>query len=189
MHCPQYSAGRCRSCQWLEKPYIQQIDDKEQDLRTLLSPFAVNNWLPPVRSAETAFRNKAKMVVSGSVERPVFGIVTDNEPVDLSDCPLYPPHFAEVFAVLKPFIARAGLTPYNVERRRGELKFLLLTESRASGKMMLRFVLRSEKKVAQLQAALPFLQAKLPQLSVISANIQPVAMAILEGEQEIIFTG
>lgn len=94
MHCPQYSAGRCRSCQWLEKPYIQQIDDKEQDLRTLLSSFAVNNWLPPVRSAETAFRNKAKMVVSGSVERPVFGIVTDNEPVDLSDCPLYPAHFA-----------------------------------------------------------------------------------------------
>lgn len=42
--------------------------------------------------------------------------------------------------------------------------------------------------MAQLQAALPFLQAKLPQLSVISANIQPVAMAILEGEQEIIFT-
>lgn len=188
MHCPQYSAGRCRSCQWLEKPYIQQIDDKEQDLRTLLSPFAVNNWLPPVRSAETAFRNKAKMVVSGSVERPVFGIVTDNEPVDLSDCPLYPLHFAEVFAALKPFIARAGLTPYNVERRRGELKFLLLTESRASGKMMLRFVLRSEKKVSQLQAALPYLQAQLPQLSVISANIQPVAMAILEGEQEIIFT-
>lgn len=43
--------------------------------------------------------------------------------------------------------------------------------------------------MAQLQAALPFLQAQLPQLSVISANIQPVAMAILEGEQEIIFTG
>ena len=42
--------------------------------------------------------------------------------------------------------------------------------------------------MAQLQAALPFLQAQLPQLSVISANIQPVAMAILEGEQEIIFT-
>lgn len=188
MHCPQYSSGRCRSCQWLEKPYIQQIDDKEQALRALLSPFAVQTWLPPVRSAETAFRNKAKMVVSGSVERPVFGIVTDNEPVDLSDCPLYPPYFAQVFAVLKPFIARAGLTPYNVERRRGELKFLLLTESRATGKMMLRFVLRSEKKVAQLQAALPFLQAQLPQLSVISANIQPVAMAILEGEQEILFT-
>ncbi|EIQ92140.1 RNA methyltransferase, partial [Yersinia pestis PY-02] len=21
MHCAQYTAGRCRSCQWLDKPY------------------------------------------------------------------------------------------------------------------------------------------------------------------------
>ncbi|STV54621.1 23S rRNA (Uracil-5-) -methyltransferase rumB [Klebsiella pneumoniae subsp. pneumoniae] len=54
--------------------------------------------------------------------------------------------------------------------------------------MMLRFVLRSEAKVAQLRAALPWLQAQLPQLSVITANIQPVHMAIMEGEQEIFFT-
>lgn len=188
MHCPQYSAGRCRSCQWLDKSYSRQLDDKQRDLHALLSPFAVQSWLTPARSEETQFRNKAKMVVSGSVERPVFGIVTDNEPVDLSDCPLYPPHFSDVFAALKPFIARAGLTPYNVARRRGELKFLLLTQSRATGDMMLRFVLRSDKKVAQLQAALPELQAQCPQLTVISANIQPVPMAILEGEQEIIFT-
>ncbi|OBU07288.1 23S rRNA (uracil(747)-C(5))-methyltransferase RlmC [Morganella psychrotolerans] len=188
MHCPQYSAGRCRSCQWLDKSYSQQLDDKQQDLHALLSPFAVQSWLTPARSEETQFRNKAKMVVSGSVERPVFGIVTDNEPVDLSDCPLYPPQFSDVFAALKPFIARAGLTPYNVTRRRGELKFLLLTQSRATGDMMLRFVLRSDKKIAQLQAALPELQTLCPKLTVISANIQPVHMAILEGEQEIIFT-
>ncbi len=54
--------------------------------------------------------------------------------------------------------------------------------------MMLRFVLRSEAKVAQLRAALPWLQAQLPQLKVITANIQPVHMAIMEGEQEIFFT-
>ncbi len=54
--------------------------------------------------------------------------------------------------------------------------------------MMLRFVLRSEAKLAQLRAALPWLQAQLPQLKVITANIQPVHMAIMEGEQEIFFT-
>lgn len=78
--------------------------------------------------------------------------------------------------------------PYNVERRRGELKFILLTESRHNHSMMLRFVLRSEKKLAQLRQALPWLQAQLPQLAVISVNIQPVHMAILEGEQEIVLT-
>ncbi len=69
-----------------------------------------------------------------------------------------PPSLPPVFATLKPFIARAGLTPYNVARKRGELKYLLLTASQ-QGEMMLRFVLRSEAKVAQLRAALPWLQA------------------------------
>lgn len=65
---------------------------------------------------------------------------------------------------------------------------MLLTESRLNGEMMLRFVLRSETKLAQLRQALPWLQAQLPQLAVISVNIQPVHMAILEGEREIFLT-
>ncbi|ORM70970.1 23S rRNA (uracil(747)-C(5))-methyltransferase [Pantoea wallisii] len=188
MHCALYDAGLCRSCQWLEKPYPQQLSDKQALLQQLLADTPVAGWLPPVSSAQQGFRNKAKMVVSGSVERPVFGMVTrEGDAVDLVDCPLYPASFASVFALLKPFIARAGLTPYNVARKRGELKFLLLTESTQGG-MMLRFVLRSGEKLAQLRAALPWLQQQLPQLQVISANIQPVHMAILEGDEEIALT-
>ncbi|KTR92002.1 23S rRNA (uracil(747)-C(5))-methyltransferase RlmC [Pantoea dispersa] len=188
MHCALYQAGRCRSCQWLEKPYPQQLSDKQTQLTQLLNGMPVADWRPPITSAQQGFRNKAKMVVSGSVEKPLFGMVArDGEPVDLCACPLYPASFAAVFDVLKPFIARAGLTPYNVARKRGELKFLLLTESTQGG-MMLRFVLRSHSKLAQLRAALPWLQQQLPQLQVISANIQPVHMAILEGEEEIALT-
>ncbi len=189
MHCALYEADRCRSCQWLEIPYDQQLSAKQSHLQQLLASLDVAQWRAPVTSAAQGFRNKAKMVVSGSVERPLLGMVQrDGTPTDLSDCPLYPASFYEVFALLKPFIARAGLTPYNVARKRGELKFILLTESTQQGALMLRFVLRSHSKLAQLQAALPWLQAQLPQLSVISANIQPVHMAILEGEVEIPLT-
>ena len=188
MHCALYDANRCRSCQWLEKPYPTQLNDKQSLLEQLLAEQPVAAWLPPVASPQQAFRNKAKMVVSGSVERPVLGLIhRDGEAVDLCDCPLYPASFQPVFAALKPFIARAGLTPYNVARKRGELKFLLITESQQGG-VMLRFVLRSTAKLEQLRAALPWLQQQLPQLAVISANIQPVHMAILEGEEEIALT-
>lgn len=189
MHCALYDAGRCRSCQWLELPVSEQLADKMADLRALLADAPVAEWCAPVCGPESGFRNKAKMVVSGSVERPLLGMLhRDGAPEDLTDCPLYPQSFAPVFAALKPFIARAGLTPYNVARRRGELKYILLTESRLEGGMMLRFVLRSETKLAQLRAALPELQALLPQLQVITANIQPVHMAIMEGEREIFLT-
>ncbi|MFJ3266358.1 23S rRNA (uracil(747)-C(5))-methyltransferase RlmC [Serratia liquefaciens] len=189
MHCALYTAGTCRSCQWLEKPYPQQLTDKQHHLQSLLAERDVAHWLAPIAGEQSAFRNKAKMVISGSVERPLLGMLhRDGTPVDLSGCPLYPASFAPMFAVLKSFIARAGLTPYNVARKRGELKYLLLTESTHSGGVMLRFVLRSEGKLAQLRAALPWLQQQLPQLRVISANIQPVHMAIMEGELEIPLT-
>lgn len=189
MHCALYQANICRSCQWLEKPYPQQLVEKQHHLQSLLAEHQKVDWSAPVASEPRAFRNKAKMVVSGSVERPLLGMLhRDGTAVDLCACPLYPASFAEVFAVLKQFIPRAGLTPYHVARKRGELKYLLLTESTHSAGFMLRFVLRSEKKLAQLREALPWLQQQLPQLIVISANIQPVHMAIMESDCEIPLT-
>lgn len=189
MHCELYAAGRCRSCQWLEQPYPQQLENKQQMLQQAFGDKLKSQWLLPHASDEVAFRNKAKMVVSGSVERPIFGIFNrQGEAEDLTSCPLYPASFQPVFTALKPFIARAGLTPYNILRKRGELKYLLLTQSSVDGQFMLRFVLRSTDKLAKLREALPELQQQLPQLRVISVNIQPVHMAILEGEEEIVLS-
>ncbi|ELQ6139992.1 23S rRNA (uracil(747)-C(5))-methyltransferase RlmC [Cronobacter sakazakii] len=189
MHCALYDAGRCRSCQWIEQPLDTQLAAKMTDLQTLLAGLPVGEWGAPVSGPELAFRNKAKMVVSGSVEKPLLGMLhRDGTPVDLTECPLYPASFYAVFAALKPFIARAGLTPYNVVRKRGELKYLLLTQSTLDGGLMLRFVLRSKEKLEQLRAALPGLLAELPQLKVVTANIQPVHMAIMEGDEEIWLT-
>ena len=189
MQCARSSAGDCHSCEWLSLAYSEQINQKQHNLLDLLPKNYACTQLAPVESQQVQFRNKAKMVVSGSVEKPILGLrKPEGEGVDLCQCPLYPASFEPVFPILKTFIAKAGLVPYNVERRRGELKFILLTESRHNHSMMLRFVLRSEKKLAQLRQALPWLQAQLPQLAVISVNIQPVHMAILEGEQEIVLT-
>ena len=189
MQCALYDSGRCRSCTWIEQSRQQQLQAKMNDLRHLLGDLPVGQWCEPVAGEERAFRNKAKMVVSASVEKPLLGILQrDGSGVDLTDCPLYSDAFRRVFTVLKPFIARAGLTPYNVVRKRGELKYLLLTQSTLDGAMMLRFVLRSDTKLAQLEAAMPWLLEQLPELKVVSANIQPVHMAIMEGEREVIFT-
>lgn len=151
MQCALYDAGRCRSCQWITQPIPEQLSAKTVDLKICSPIFRLRMVCAGVRP-EQGFRNKAKMVVSGSVEKPLLGMLhRDGTPEDLCDCPLYPASFAPVFAALKPFIARAGLTPYNVARKRGELKYILLTESQSDGGMMLRFVLRSDTKLAQLR--------------------------------------
>lgn len=193
LHCPHFERQDCTSCQWGDRPYSQQLADKNADLKRLISPYLLQtDFQPPLASAPYAFRNKAKMVVSGSVEKPILGILADpNDPqsgVDLCDCPLYPARFAPIFPLLKDFIARAGLVPYNIAKKRGELKYILLSESQHNHSLMVRFVLKSEAKRPLVEREIGALLAKLPEKSVVSLNIQPQHAAVLEGETEIFLT-
>jgi 23S rRNA (uracil747-C5)-methyltransferase len=93
-----------------------------------------------------------------------------------------------LLSALPDYLRSAGIPPYNVAKQKGELKFILLTESQATGAMMLRFVLRSHQAIERLRRMVPDLLAEFPNIEVISANIQPVHMAILEGDEEVFLT-
>lgn len=192
--CYHYQQGECRSCRWLNFDYAEQLQQKQLDLKQHVGALINHhtNWLEPYTSPLIAMRNKAKMAVAGAVERPILGIINDPKnfqaATDLSDCLLYPKTFQTIFNQIKKLIGRAGLVPYNTARQRGELKYILLTQSQESGNFMLRFVLRSETKLPQLQKELPAFLAKQPTVKVVTANIQPQHAAILEGEKEIYLT-
>ncbi|HET7842655.1 MAG TPA: 23S rRNA (uracil(747)-C(5))-methyltransferase RlmC [Xanthomonadales bacterium] len=188
MHCPHFEASRCRSCSLLATPYDAQLAAKEAQLRALL-PQAGVAWTATVRSAEAGFRNKAKMAVAGSVDAPVLGILdAGGQGVALGDCALYPPAMQALFPVLARFITSAKLEPYSLATRRGELKYLLLTQAPDTGDAMLRFVVRSQEPIARIRKHLPALLAETPALRVVSANLQPEHKAVLEGEREIVLT-
>lgn len=189
MFCQHFNAKRCQSCQWLAKPYLQQLADKQQHLTDLLAPLQPAQILVPQASEQQGFRYKAKMVVLGTVATPILGIINARgEQVDLTDCPLYPASFAPVLSLCKAFISRAGLTPYDIASRLGELKYILLSQSLHSGRFMLRFVLRSKNCLAVITKHLPWLLQQLPELEICSVNLQPLAAAILEGPEEIVLT-
>ena len=188
MYCAYFERGACRSCNWLAEPYADQLQRKVENCQSALTG-AGGIWLPIVPSAESAFRNKAKMVVSGGSSSPCLGILdAAGEGVDLSDCPLYPKALTDAFQPLKRMIQRLGIPPYDVKNRRGELKYLLMTVSETDHALMVRLVLRSDTWIERLRADLPSLMADLPHLAVLSVNIQPVHQAILEGDQEVILT-
>lgn len=189
MYCAHHAQDRCQSCGWLDRPYARQLADKDAALHGLLDPLAPREWLPPVASPEAGFRNKAKMAVLGDPGRPLLGIVNARgEAVGLCDCPLYPQDMQALLHGLEDWIRETGLTPYRIEERRGELKVVLLTRSQASGEYLLRLVLRSEAELPRIRRALPELLSAWPALAVVSVNLQPVHMAVLEGEREIWLT-
>jgi 23S rRNA (uracil747-C5)-methyltransferase len=188
MLCHHFEAGRCRSCSELGVPYDVQLTGKQRGVEELLGAHPGIAWQPPVASPQLGFRNKAKMVVTGTVEEPTLGILNPaGGGVDLRDCPLHTPGIQAALPVLAGFVTRAGLTPYDVPARRGELKHLLVTES-PDGELMVRFVLRSQEPVARIRKHLPALLAELPQVVVASVNLQPEHKAILEGERELLLT-
>lgn len=188
MQCSYFDSARCSSCTLLLQPYEEQVAGKEQRSRELLAAHPGIAWLPPVTSAEAGFRNKAKMVVSGTAAEPIVGILDERGlGVDLRDCPLYTPGLRAVFPVLAAFITQANLTPYDVPGRRGELKHLLITEA-PDGDLMVRFVLRSQEPLSRIRKHLPALLAALPQIRVASANLLPEHKAVLEGSVEIPLT-
>lgn len=185
LHCQHYDAHRCRSCTLLPQPYHTQLSRKLDHCRSLLD---IPQWLPPITSPVSAFRNKAKMVVSGTVTEPTLGILSPTgDGVDLRDCPLHEPPLASALPVLADFIARARVSPYSIAERSGELKYVLATCS-PQGHLMVRFVLRSREAETRIRKHLPWLLSALPSVRVVSLNLQPEHKAVLEGPDEIVLT-
>ena len=189
MQCDYFDAGLCRSCTLMGQPYPEQLAEKEARVRALLAPFGVDSqWLPPVASEESGFRAKAKMVVGGTVTQPTLGILDgQGRGIDLRRCGIIDPRILAAFPALIDVITRAGLEPYDVPARRGELKHLIVTVA-ASGDLMVRFVVRTEGAVASIRSHLDWLTDAVPQLVVVTANILPEHKAVLEGEVEHVLT-
>ena len=190
LHCAHYTAGECRSCSWLPTPYDDQLADKDRLARAAVGADTPHGpeWLVPQPSAPAGFRNKAKMVVTGTAEAPVLGILDRvGGGDDLQDCPLYVAPVAAVLPELAAFVTRARLEPYDIGTRRGELKHVLVTAS-PDGELMVRWVLRSTEAQTRIRKHLPWLLTQRPEVRVVTINVQPAHAAVLEGEREIVLT-
>ncbi len=189
LNCDYYEQGICRSCTQITLDYAQQCKQKQQLVESSLSKNESICWLPIVTSRIQGFRNKAKMVVSGHWQSPVLGILDRQyQAYDLVNCQLYPNELQATFEPIRNWIQQTKLMPYDVVKRQGELKYVIVSIDEHTKALMCRLVLRSTQHLASIRAALPSLMQALPTLAVVSVNIQPLAAAIVEGEQEILLS-
>jgi 23S rRNA (uracil747-C5)-methyltransferase len=129
------------------------------------------------------------MSVSGSVETPIIGLTRrDRSTHDLLDCSLSTEPIQRLLHQLALVISDYSLTPYDIENRTGELKFMIVTTTQDHKAGILRFVLRSRKLIPRVSAAIPHLQSTFPWIAAVSCNIQPLPAAIIEGPEEVLLT-
>lgn len=173
-------------------PYAAQLAEKQARVEALLAPFLAGPrdavWGEPVASVESGFRAKAKMVVGGTVDAPTLGILDgQRRGVDLRRCGVIAAPILDALPAIATFVTTAGLTPYSVPDRRGELKNVILTLG-ADGLLMVRFVTRTADGLERVRRHLPALLAAVPAAHTVTVNLLPEHKAVLEGEEEHVLT-
>jgi 23S rRNA (uracil747-C5)-methyltransferase len=189
--CGYFDREECGSCTTIKTPYPLQLRQKQDRLKTVLQRFTSGSISEPVQSPTLGFRNKAKLSVTGTSANPILGL-TGKENLDegrpILSCLIHHEKLNSLIGALPHYISRFNLIPYDISNRTGELKSIILFYSEKSDELYLRFVLRSKECVSRIRKLLPELQKEFPDLKVISANIQPIPHAILEGREEIYLT-
>lgn len=191
LSCHYYDAGLCRSCELLPISQDEQLRDKQVHAQSLID---AEQWEIPWSSARESFRNKVKLVVTGTVDRPKLGILAPSRPgvptaagVDLRDCPLPTAGIRSAIPAIAQFITSCELQPYSPTSDTGVLKYVIVSESPA-GELMVRFVVRRRGVRGVLFKKRDELYAALPNLRVLSMNVQPERKAIIEGDEEILIS-
>jgi len=174
-------------------PYDIQLAQRQKEACELLATLpqaSEMKWLPAAASLPEHYRSKAKFAVGGSTDHPTLGI-TGSAPnyagVDLPHCIAHTEVIASTIEPLKAFIRELHLEPYDIARRRGELKHILVTQG-TDDALMIRFVTRSKRDLALLRSKLSLLYSLIPAAQVVTVNILPAHAALVEGDEEIVIS-
>ncbi len=190
MKCQNFLHKHCLSCDLLSHDYLSSIKIKEQQLAHLF-PGHIDKMKASIicdRGTEGS-RNKAKLAVALSQGEIEFGFYDQRMQFKkLEDCPLHAPVINAILCMLKTQLTIHKITPYDLLLKKGELKYLLITYSESTNELLLRFVLRSTESLYRLKKLTLDLVALNPVVKVVTANIQPIHQAILEGDEEIVLT-
>jgi 23S rRNA (uracil747-C5)-methyltransferase len=193
MKCHDFLSKHCHSCELLSLDYSSSVRTKEEKLYGLFSDNLTSKEIIRPSSickagaAET--RNKAKLAVSLVDGEIQFGFYDNGiQFKKLEQCPLHAGIINDVLVTIKTLLVKHKIIPYDVSTKFGELKYLLITYSKSSDELLIRFVVRSKESLDRLRKLSADLLLLWPGVKVVTANIQNIHQAILEGEEEIVLT-
>jgi len=185
MFCSFHQNQICGSCTLLHLEYQETLKRKLVVLKNLFPETLIEPFQECQAAAGTRIR--AKLAITGTLQNPQIGFYdTHQKIIPVDQCPLHHPLINEFTLQLPRIVQQAGLTPYDLQTDRGELKFVVLTCSPSHRQLMVQFVLRSREAVDRIHRYWRQLSDVEKQVvSVMSVNLQPIRSSLIAGTEEI----
>lgn len=189
--CHYFNLELCRACALLEAPYAAQLARKQEELAGALSRLKPVQVLPFVPSeGGLGSRHKAKLAAAGFAHAPRLGIYDSGLTfTELEKCPLHTPLLREILEELPRLVAQAGVSPYEIKRRRGELKYVIAREAHRTGRVIVRLVCRSRDALPRLKRLAASIADAHAAVHTVTCNVQPEPHSVLEGAEEHLLRG
>ena len=189
MDCHWFNISHCRSCELIDKSYASTLLLKEEKLIALFSGIDLNLQKTIGVNIATGSRNKAKLAVFGNEQTIEFGFYNSSMKFHiLEECPMHMPELNTLLTVLKSKLLKYKIVPYSLKEKKGELKYVILSQSESNKDVLLRFVVRSKESLDRLQKLAQELITDNLSVKVVTVNFQPEHKAIMEGVEEIVLT-
>ena len=186
--CPV--ADKCGGCSWINKPYVEQLKNKEKQLKELLAPFCKVEGVIPMEHPEH-YRNKVHAVfgenryhdvISGIYEQKSHRIV----PVD--SCLIENANADEIIVSIRGLLKSFHIRPYNEDAGYGLLRHVLIRTGHVTGQIMVVLVLASPI----LPSKNNFVKALLklhPEITTVVINVNNRNTSMVLGDKEHVIYG
>lgn len=191
MKCSYFLQSQCLSCNLLDKSYSDTLQKKADALVKLFADYPYE-FLPTVGLTQVEkSRSKAKFSVFLKEQELTFGLTrSDGTHTELESCGLHAEGINALLPEIKTVLQHFQIVPYDIATKKGELKYLLISKSTEGqgSEFLLRFVLRSKESLDRLKKAAARLLEQNTAIKVVTANIQPVHQAVIEGPDELVLS-
>lgn len=108
------------------------------------------------QGSKSGWRVRAKLAVRGKTGSPLIGLFKEgtHDVYELLDCADHHQKINEALKLIKNWMIRHSIAPYNEANHSGILKYIQLVVERATGKVQASFVVTNEAEFDQLLIAL-----------------------------------
>ncbi|NRA44200.1 MAG: 23S rRNA (uracil(1939)-C(5))-methyltransferase RlmD [Oligoflexales bacterium] len=151
---------QCRSCKYVNEPYLERLKQKHQDGLKVLEEAGVLTYsrqLPPNPSPKPlAYRGVAKLAVRKSRDtNSPFSIGLfkpgTHEVVDISRCPLHIPAINQCIRYLSKLLNESSIQAWDEESKEGDLRYLVVRAAHKTGELSLTFVCTDDSRKLELK--------------------------------------